>query len=77
MPKTSMTILMSCFVRVMRVKTCCLLIMKILANTFSEANDEPIALHALPERPHGRSRLSVIHAEDDPHSTRAYSSCAG
>lgn len=22
-----------------------------------------------PERPHGRSRLSVIHAEDDPHST--------
>ena len=35
----------------------------------SEANDEPIALHALPERPHGRSRLSVIHAEDDPHST--------
>lgn len=35
----------------------------------SEANDEPIALHALPERPHGRSHLSVIHAEDDPHST--------
>lgn len=35
----------------------------------SEANDMPVSVKPLPQRPKGRSRLSVIHAEDDPHST--------
>lgn len=35
----------------------------------AEANDVPASVKPLPQRPKGRSRLSVIHAEDDPHST--------
>ena len=35
----------------------------------SEANEEPPVDRAPLQRPKGRSRLSVIHAEDDPHAT--------
>jgi predicted HD superfamily hydrolase involved in NAD metabolism len=35
----------------------------------AETNDIPVSAKPLLQRPKGRSRLSVIHAEDDPHST--------
>ena len=69
MSKTSMMILMSCFVRVMRVKTCCLLIMKILANTFQKRTMSRSRSVRFPNAPTGVRICSVIHAEDDPHST--------
>ena len=53
MSKTSMMILMSCFVRVMRAKTCCLLIMKILANTFQKRTMSRLRSMRCPNAPTG------------------------